>query len=95
MVTMDKISLHKHAFETEKLSPKEIAECIEEKAPQGVLLEKWTKDTVQCPSCSQKSLDKFVGGANVKEGHTTYTEFFYDCRVCSLNLTEEEYQATL
>jgi hypothetical protein len=74
------------------LSQKETTERIKENAPTGVLFDKWTKETLTCPSCGQKSLDKFMGGVNVEKGEVSHTEFIYHCRVCDLNLTEEQYK---
>lgn len=63
--------------------------------PTGVLKDKWTSETVVCPNCGEKTLDKFTGGPDIKQGEITRTEFIYHCRNCDHNYTEEEYQATL
>jgi hypothetical protein len=60
--------------------------------PTGVLKDKWTGDTVQCPNCNQTTLDKFTGGVDIKDGITTHTDFIYHCRNCDVNYTQEEYE---
>ncbi len=89
---MNKIEARKEAFANEKPSAEDIAQRIKENAPTGAILEKWTKVTIECPVCGHQALDKFTGGADVSDGDINYTDFVYDCRVCGLNLTEEEYQ---
>jgi hypothetical protein len=85
-----KIQAHRKSFEEENPSTAEIARRLKENPPVGVLKEKWTKETIECPSCHQKALDKFTGGANVEAREISHTEFLYHCRVCDLNLTEEQ-----
>ena len=58
----------------------------------GPLKDKWTGEQFTCPVCGTKGLDKFTGGPDVKDGTITRTDFIYHCRVCDLNLIEEEYQ---
>jgi len=60
--------------------------------PEGVLKEKWTGDTLDCPNCGQHALDKFTGGPDIKGGGITRTEFIYHCRDCDSNYTQEEYE---
>lgn len=60
--------------------------------PSGPLLDRWTHETLDCPACNFKALDKYTGGPNVEQGEISRTESIYHCRVCDLNLTEEEYK---
>lgn len=60
--------------------------------PTGVLKDKWTGETLVCPNCGKKTLDKFTGGPDIKDGEITRTEFIYHCRECDTNLTQEQYQ---
>lgn len=62
-----------------------------ENAPEGYLASKWTGETVTCPNCGKSSLDKFTGGADIKDGQIKHTDFIYHCRSCDANYTEEEY----
>lgn len=59
--------------------------------PTGALRDKWTGETVVCPHCGKKELDKFTGGPDIKAGTVKYTDFIYHCRNCDANYTEEEY----
>jgi DNA-directed RNA polymerase subunit RPC12/RpoP len=61
--------------------------------PKGALKDKWTGETLACPNCGEKALDKFTGGVDVKDGEITRTEFIYHCRNCEVNYTQEEYEA--
>jgi len=74
------------------LSEAEIAQKIKDNVPSGALADKWTNETLKCPSCGNKALDKFTGGPNVEGGNVDYTDFIYHCRVCNINLTEEKYK---
>lgn len=68
-------------------------DLLMDKAPSsGPLKDKWTGEQFTCPVCGSNGLDKFTGGPNVSKGSITRTEFIYHCRVCDLNLTEEEFK---
>lgn len=60
--------------------------------PTGALKDKWTGETLICPNCGKKALDKFTGGPDIKNREIKYTEFIYHCRECDINLTEEDYK---
>jgi hypothetical protein len=87
-----KVSSAASRFAAQNLSETDIAVCMIENAPQGVLAQKWTMVTVQCPACFYEAFDKYKGGVNIDSGNVEHTEYIYHCRVCDLNLTEEEYR---
>jgi len=63
--------------------------------PTGPLKDKWTGDTLDCPNCGKRTLDKFTGGPDIKDGEIIRTAFIYHCRDCDANYTEEEYVAVV
>lgn len=85
-----KIEEHRNAFKDEVPAPQEISQRIKDNAPTGVLKKKWTGETLACPVCAQEALDKFEGGVNVEPGEISHTSAIYHCRVCNINLTQEE-----
>ncbi len=58
----------------------------------GPLKDRWTGEQLDCPVCGSRGLDKFIGGPDVQKGSVNRTEFIYHCRVCDLNLTEQDYK---
>lgn len=92
---LTKVADHREKYLKEKLSQLEIKERINNNEPKGFLLGKWTHHTIKCPACGQSSLDKFTGGANIENRDISHTEFIYHCRVCDLNITEEEYKESI
>lgn len=57
------------------------------------LQHKATGEVFVCPNCEKKTLEKFTGGVDIKNGEVKRTDFIYHCSNCNANYTQEEYLA--
>lgn len=89
----DKIEAHKKQFESRHMNTHEAELRMRDTPANGPLRDKWTGEQFICPVCGSRGLDKFIGGPDIQNGTINRTDFIYHCRVCDLNLTEEEYKA--
>lgn len=84
------INLHREEYL--KLSKTEVAKKIVTNYPHVDQLS-WVEETNECPSCHQDSLDK-IGSVDFDwspDGILENGGYSYLCRVCSLDLSENEY----
>ncbi len=89
---LDKVEAHKKEFEKLHLNSMDAEVRMRNSPDKGPLKDKWTGEQFNCPVCGTRGLDKFTGGPDIQDGQIRRTDFIYHCRVCDLNLTEEEYQ---
>jgi len=88
----DKIEAYRKQFEARHMNSHQADLLMRNTPANGPLKDKWTGETLVCPVCKCKGLDKFTGGPDIQNGEIKHADFIYDCRVCGLNLTEEEYK---
>ena len=90
-----KAVLKKHKKRFNKLNPSEVKQKNLTNLPTTDNTT-WIEETQNCPACKQPSFDK-IGTVDFDwppEGMDAYGKFYYQCRVCELELSEYEYELT-